>query len=102
VNDGIRSATQAEARDPGDEGDESVRLFERDLALNLTGADAARLQEIEEANVRLTRGTYGVCEDCDEPVDPERLELVPEARRCAPCQEAHEEALGMGELRPTL
>jgi RNA polymerase-binding transcription factor DksA len=53
-------------------------------------SEAARLREVEAAQGRLARGTYGVCEDCGEPIDPVRLDLVPEARRCAPDQEEYE------------
>jgi RNA polymerase-binding protein DksA len=97
ITAGLREAQADREREVGDAGDESVRLHDRDLSTHIGEADAARLLEIEQAQVRLTEGTYGICEDCGEPIDPERLELVPEARRCAPCQEAHEEAVARPE-----
>src|SRR5687767_58034 len=91
VSQGLHEQQEEQPRETGDAADEATRTDARDLASRLTGADTHRLLEIEEALVRLTRGGYGDCEDCEEPIDPERLELIPEARRCAPCQEAHEQ-----------
>ena len=44
-------------------------------------------EEIQAALARLAEGTYGVCERCGEPINPARLEVLPTARRCVPCQE---------------
>lgn len=39
-----------------------------------------------EALRRMTDGTYGVCEACRQPIPEERLEILPHARFCMPCQ----------------
>jgi DnaK suppressor protein len=96
----MREARQGEPNDVGDEGDESFRLSEDELRSHMNAADVARLREIEEAQVRLTRGTYGICETCGQEIDPARLELIPEARRCAADQEAFEQQTA--ERHPTL
>ena len=44
-----------------------------------------RLEEIDAALERLGRGAYGRCETCGEPIDPERLEVLPAARQCVRC-----------------
>jgi DnaK suppressor protein len=44
-----------------------------------------RLQ-VEAALQRLDEGTYGICEDCLTPINEERLEAMPFARRCIDCQ----------------
>ncbi len=38
------------------------------------------------ALTRLRNGIYGVCLDCEDPIDPNRLEKVPAALRCVECQ----------------
>ncbi|MFG2089398.1 MULTISPECIES: TraR/DksA family transcriptional regulator [unclassified Spirillospora] len=45
------------------------------------------LEEIDAALTRLDDGTYGLCEDCREPVPAGRLEILPYARRCVRCQQ---------------
>jgi len=51
----------------------------------------ARIQDLEDALERMDEGTYGVCEECGQPIPWERLEVMPEARRCVRCQTASEE-----------
>lgn len=43
------------------------------------------LAEIRAALARLDEGTYGVCEQCGEPIGDERLQARPEARTCIRC-----------------
>ncbi len=44
-----------------------------------------RLDEVEQALVKLDQGSYGVCESCGRPIDAARLEALPSARRCIAC-----------------
>jgi DnaK suppressor protein len=66
------------------------------------GSDVALLEsldrtvrQIDAALARLAAGSYGVCETCAEPIAIARLQAVPFATRCVPCQSARE-----GEPRP--
>lgn len=43
------------------------------------------LDEVENALVKFEAGTYGVCENCGQPISPARLEAKPAARRCIDC-----------------
>lgn len=54
---------------------------------------ATALHEIESALGRIDAGDYGLCIDCDEPIDLRRLQAHPAALRCARCQQ-RAEALG--------
>ncbi|MFN2616064.1 MAG: TraR/DksA family transcriptional regulator [Thermoleophilaceae bacterium] len=47
-------------------------------------------QRIAEARQALADGSYGRCRDCGQPIQPERLEAVPEAVRCISCQRRFE------------
>jgi DnaK suppressor protein len=51
------------------------------------GTLQTNLEEIDAALLRLDEGTYGLCEDCGEPVPEGRLEIIPYARRCVKCQQ---------------
>jgi DnaK suppressor protein len=44
-----------------------------------------QLEEIEDAIARVRSGEYGGCDECEEPIEPGRLEAVPWARRCFGC-----------------
>lgn len=52
------------------------------------------LRSIEEAArqalARLEDGAYGLCVDCDEPINPKRLAAVPWTDCCVACQAARE------------
>ncbi len=45
----------------------------------------AQLREIDAALRRIDVGSYGDCQDCEEPIDPRRLEADPTARLCIDC-----------------
>ena len=40
------------------------------------------LRQTEAALARLDEGNFGVCVICGNPIEPERLELIPEAVKC--------------------
>ena len=59
-----------------------------DLAQSLR--DAGEIQAIDAALARLRDGRYGLCTDCGEAIDAQRLLAQPEAPRCAACQQRFE------------
>ena len=52
--------------------------------------DRARLKDVEEAQLRMAEGRYGICADCGEDIPRERLLAQPIAIRCTACQAALE------------
>ena len=46
----------------------------------------AVLRNIEAALKRIEDGSYGLCRDCNEPINPKRLEFDPTALRCIDCE----------------
>jgi RNA polymerase-binding protein DksA len=44
------------------------------------------LMALEDALHRIDKGTYGVCEECNEKIPPRRLEAFLAARLCVKCQ----------------
>ena len=58
-----------------------------DLYLAEIERDVRELRDVESALARITAGTYGICIDCAQAVDPMRLEVNPHAARCLRCQE---------------
>jgi len=45
-----------------------------------------RLQLIEDALDGIENGDYGLCEECEEPINEKRLQLMPFALFCVRCQ----------------
>ncbi|MCC2643499.1 MAG: polymerase-binding transcription factor DksA [Nitrospira sp.] len=56
----------------------------------LESRNRTRLQ-LDAALQRLDEGSYGLCEDCLQPIHEKRLEAVPFAVRCIECQRHVEE-----------
>jgi DnaK suppressor protein len=62
---------------------------------------ATALRDIESALARIDDGEYGLCADCDDPIDLRRLQAQPAAVRCARCQQSVETQLArLGGARP--
>src|SRR3954471_19533937 len=71
----------------GDLADQATGNNEVHIQLKLKQTDAKILQAIEEALVRMDKGTYGICRDCGEPIAPARLNAIPWTRVCISCKE---------------
>jgi len=73
-----------------DVGDQALMDLERELGISLMEMRNRRRQSIDEALVRLTEGTYGICAECGIEVSEKRLEAVPFAKLCVECQSRQE------------
>ena len=71
----------------GDMADQASGNNEVHIQLKLKATDAKILQAIEDALVRLDKGTYGVCRDCGEMIAEARLNAIPWTRSCIACKE---------------
>ena len=61
-----------------------------DLNVSMIDKHVQETRDINAALIRIGKGTYGICEDCGQHVDFERLLANPTARRCVRCQDVHE------------
>jgi len=66
---------------------------ERELTLSLGDRDREKLSEIDEALERINDNTYGMCEECGEPIAEDRLRALPFTRVCVECQSKNEKEL---------
>ena len=71
----------------GDLADQATGNNEVHIQLKLKQTDAKILQAIEEALVRMDKGTYGVCRDCGDPIAAARLQAIPWTRVCISCKQ---------------
>jgi DnaK suppressor protein len=96
----LRSAHELKAQadslalehEPGDvqfdeEGGEGgTSNVDRELDLVLSAQALAAVNEIDFALEKITAGTYGLCEQCGQPIPEARLEALPHASLCVACK----------------
>ena len=80
----LRRLAQTEI-DP-DVGEGDPKLVERDLTMSLIRMQEQKLADILQGLSGLREGTYGTCEHCGQPIDPQRLEALPETTLCINCK----------------
>ena len=72
----------------------------RDLAIQTRDLEFHLLRQVRAAIQRIEDGSYGICMQCGKPIPPKRLEAVPWASCCVPCQEELEEGHTMSPPPP--
>ncbi|MGI5242173.1 TraR/DksA family transcriptional regulator [Dactylosporangium sp. CA-139066] len=70
----------AAGTDPGSTGEDPQTITAR------TAAARHAVEETTAALARITAGVYGRCERCAGSIPGARLEILPHARFCVPCQ----------------
>lgn len=65
-----------------DYADTGAATSERERAQSLAMNTRRILVQIDDALKRMDAGTYGLCERCGHPIEPERLEALPYATLC--------------------
>ena len=98
--------TLHKAQETGDQAEQTVELDQTRVG-RLSRMDAmqaqamakasgqrreAMLRNIDAALKRIDDGDYGLCRDCEEPINPKRLEFDPTALRCIDCQSKRDES----------
>jgi DnaK suppressor protein len=67
--------------------DQATLLHDEFLSMRSTGIRSRTLREVDAALWRLDAGEFGVCIDCGENIPIRRLQALPWASRCVPCEE---------------
>ena len=70
----------------GKREDEAVETLELEKRLVLERRIKEQLAEVEHALHKFGEGVYGLCEGCGQPIDPARLEALPQAKMCMSCK----------------
>jgi DnaK suppressor protein len=76
-----------------DIADKAANSYTKEFLFSLSSSERDMLQLVDEALVRIDDRRYGTCEVCEDELDRKRLEAVPWAKRCVPCQEKQEQGL---------
>ena len=64
--------------------------YEQEFTLNLIQSERDELRVIDDALEKIQTGTYGACENCDEPIPKSRLKIIPYACLCIECKRTEE------------
>ena len=67
--------------------DRSHSTQERSRLISVVETLRSNLKDVERALEHIDAGTYGVCERCGRPIDPDRLDARPWALLCIDCQQ---------------
>ncbi|MDR1726353.1 MAG: TraR/DksA family transcriptional regulator [Acidobacteriota bacterium] len=73
--------------------DMAVESYTKDFLLGKSAGDRQILQQIQNALDRIDDDTYGVCSNCEDEINPKRLDAVPWAEMCVKCQGLLEKGL---------
>ena len=75
-----------------DEVDHASISTDRMIEQAITSQQAKELNEIEVAMSKITNGSYGICEMCEEDIGVQRLKVKPHAKYCIVCREIVEKS----------
>jgi DnaK suppressor protein len=83
----VRPADERREGSPfGKREEEAMESFELEKRISLEKRIREQLGEVEHALKKLEQGTYGRCDNCGQPIDPARLEALPQASLCLRCK----------------
>lgn len=74
---------------------------EREVAMRKLEGEFVKLREARAALRRIDEGTFGTCEECEEPISPRRLAAMPTAALCIRCKESEDCNCGATNVRTT-
>jgi DnaK suppressor protein len=92
----LREALKVEVDVDAEEGDPDLIEREKNVAL-LTQLEH-KLEGVDGALRSIEKGKYGICERCGKTINPERLEVRPDATLCINCQAEVEKLIRRGVL----
>ena len=69
-----------------DREDNATEVEEYADNLSVETSLEGQLKDVDEALERMEYGTYGICDNCKEEIDIERLKVYPAAKTCIRCK----------------
>jgi len=90
LQDNDLSVDDSETPDPVDL---AVRNYSKNVMLAVSENESRQLTLIDEALLRIKDDEYGQCQNCEKPINPNRLAAIPWARYCLDCQQLLEQGL---------
>ncbi len=83
----VRPADERREGSPfGKREEEATEAAELETRLELEKRIIDQLTAVEHALAKFEQGTYGLCDNCGQPIPPERLDALPQASLCLDCK----------------
>ena len=73
-----------------DEMDLASSEYLQSFTFRLRGREKTFIKKIDYALAKIENGSFGICEECEEPISLKRLEARPETTLCIRCKEDQE------------
>jgi RNA polymerase-binding protein DksA len=87
IDDMLRDSGDGAGDDAADAGS---KTFEREHEMSLANNTRDMLVQAERALARIDNRSYGVCENCGNPIGKARLQVFPRATLCMTCKQREE------------
>ncbi len=92
IDAGIKEGSSKDSTEyRGDNYDIASNERDRELMYMLGDRERKKVREIDNALLKIKEGTYGVCDECGEPISKKRLKIIPYSNLCINCQSKAEE-----------
>ena len=95
VENAKKTLTDNMVLDPNDLPDEmdlASSEYLQSFEFRLRGREKAHLAKLDLALRKIDDGSFGICTECEEPINKKRLEARPETQLCIRCKEDQEQA----------
>ena len=87
IKAGVRPADERREGSPfGKREEEATETLELEKRLAMEKRIRDHLAEVEHALHKFEDESYGLCDVCGQPIDPARLEALPQANLCLSCK----------------
>ena len=93
VENAKKTLTDNMVLDPNDLPDEmdlASSEYLQSFEFRLRGREKAHLAKLDLALRKIDDGSFGICTECEEPINKKRLEARPETQLCIRCKEDQE------------
>lgn len=85
---GMNRTTDEHFPDPTDRASHET---DRNFVLRVKDRERKLVAKVKDALKRIEDGTYGICEECGEPISEKRLDVRPVTTCCVECKKEEEE-----------
>ena len=79
--------------------DAASNAYNADILMSLSDNERNMVRRSTRPSIRSRSGTYGICEECEEPINEKRLEANPVARYCISCKRMIEEKGAINRMK---